>query len=158
MLARDGYLLLSWWRGSAANVDHAYCKGCALLQSTLYSAFCSLVIVYVMSFPLECVGPVCDAFFLRTKDLLTALEQNPSCPLNHGLVTRAKFSILTLNLMVQKNCDAVLYICQTLAKPDNAFFKVTFTFLLSSKYFSVITEMPRLANTDEGHFLLIPTL
>ena len=94
----------------------------------------SLAIVDVMSFPIECVGSVCDAFLLRTKDLLIALEQNPS---NHGLATRAHFSILTLDLMIQKNCDAVLYICKTLRKPENSFFKVTFKFLLSSKYFSV---------------------
>ena len=87
-----------------------------------------------MSFPLECVGPICDAFLLRTKSLLMALlGQDPS---NHApeLVTRAHFSILTLNLMIQKNCDAVLYIRKTLAQPYNSFFKVTFKFLLGSKY------------------------
>lgn len=81
-----------------------------------------------MAFPSECVGPVCDSFLDRTSKLITVLR---CCDMaDKTCVAKLKYSVLTLQLLVEKNSDALSYISLLTPNSNSLFLSDVFKFIL----------------------------
>ena len=75
-----------------------------------------------MAFPPEIVGPICDAFLLRTEGLL--VSPNPT-------ISKIHYGVLTLKLLFEKNELAALHhISLAVTEQCNNFLNAAFGFLL----------------------------
>ena len=77
-----------------------------------------------MAFPPEVIEPVCDSFLRRTEILLAAPKP---------AISKIHYGVLSLQLLVEKNQDAIHHIFLAMAEQESAFLKAAFQFMLSSK-------------------------
>lgn len=77
-----------------------------------------------MAFPKDVVGLVCDAFLQRSEKLLAAPKP---------AFSKIRYGVLTLQLLVEKNEDAVHHISLAVAEQRSMFLKAAFKFMLNSK-------------------------